>query len=63
MRDEMYGRLWEAHHDQFSEWVGTAFAAAGERLRSLPRLGGAQQLFAAVISAGLTLITFTASAA
>ena len=39
MRDEIDGRMWVAHHEQFSQWVGDA--AADDPRRPLPprRLG------------------------
>ena len=63
MREEMLGRLWDAHHDDFSTRVDRALGLALARLRS-PRLRDLPvQLFAAVAAVGLTLITFTGSTA
>ena len=65
MRDEIDGRLWVAHHDQFSAWIDGAAATARARLRGLaPGLSEAPRLallMAAVL--GLTLLGFTATVA
>ena len=65
MRDELDGRIWNAHHDQFSEWIDGGVAALGARLRGSAPLArrAPPQLLAALAAVGLTLITFTASAA
>ena len=65
MRDEMDARMWNAHHDQFSEWVDSGVAAAAARLRKLGTLAFRVpgQLLAAVAAVGLTLLTFGASGA
>jgi hypothetical protein len=66
MRDEIDGRMWVAHHDQFSEWVGTAAAAVRAGLH---RLGGwdgsVHQLLALAAAFALTALNlgFTSSAA
>jgi len=66
MRDELDSRMWLAHHDQFSQWVG---AAAATIRAGLHRLGGwdgsTHQLLALVAAFALTSLsmTFTSSAA
>ena len=61
MRDRMDAELWNAHHDQFSQWLGEGLSRAGAALR---RGGGAVRVpvqFAAAVAAvslaGLTLGT------
>ena len=65
MRDQMDAEIWNAHHDQFSEWLDGRVAAAGGALRGggrlVPRVPG--QLIAGLFAVGLTLATFGASAA
>jgi hypothetical protein len=56
MRDEMDARLWNEHHDQFSQWAGE-FLDAATTFR-LPRLQPPSQLLAAVGALSLTLLTF-----
>ena len=65
MRDEIDARLWNEHHEQFSEWLDGAVSASVRRLRQLSARGGAvpEQLFATLAAAALTLLTVTASAA
>jgi hypothetical protein len=66
MRDELDGRMWVDHHDQFSEWVGTAAAAIRAGLYRLAGWdGSAHQLLALAAAFALTSlsITFTSSAA
>ena len=63
MRDEYDGRLWTAGHDRFSSDVE---AALGALARSLPRPRLPRvppQLIAALAAVGITLVTFTGSAA
>jgi len=66
MRDEVDGRMWLAHHDQYSRLVGNA--AAGLRA-GLYRLAGwdgsAHQLLALAAAFALTALNlgFTTSAA
>lgn len=62
MRDELDGRMWVAHHDQFNQWVDGAIAGIGGALRlgSLPRLPA--QLLSVAAAVGLTALTFGAAA-
>lgn len=65
MRDEMDGRLWVAHHDQFSQSVDNGLAGIGAGLR----LGGSTamklptQLFAILAASGMTLLTLAGTVA
>ena len=65
MRDQIDAQLWNEHHHQLSEWIGGAIAGGVSRLRDRPRAasGLPVQLIATVFAAGLTALTFTASAA
>lgn len=65
MRDEIDARIWNANHDQFSEWIDGGAAALGARLRGSAPLvrRSSPQLVAALAAVGLTLITFTSSVA
>ena len=63
MRDEMDGRLWNAHHAAFSDSIDAAFAGAAQRIRSIGLGAVPAQLLAALAAVGLTLLTFTGSAA
>ena len=66
MRDEIDGRIWVAHHEDFSAWV----ASAAARIRAgLYRLSGwdgsVHQLLALAAAFALTALnlSFTSSAA
>ena len=65
MRDQMDAQIWNAHHDQFSEWLDGLVLAAGAKLRgSFERAGQAPaQLLAGLLAVSVTLATFGASAA
>ena len=66
MRDEIDGRMWVAHHDAFSQWVGTAAATIRAGLYRLAGWdGSAHQLLALAAAFALTglSLTFTSSAA
>jgi hypothetical protein len=66
MRDEIDGRMWVAHHDQFSQWVGSAAATIRAGLSRLAGWDGSvHQLLALVAAFALTdlSLTFTSSAA
>ena len=63
MRDEMDGRFWDAHHAAFSDSVHAALAGAARRLRKADLGAVPAQLLAAFAAVGLTLLTFTGSAA
>ena len=66
MRDEIDGRMWVAHHDEYSRFVGRAVAAVRA---GLYRLGGwdgsVHQLLALAAAFALTALNlgFTGSAA
>ena len=66
MRDEIDGRMWVAHHDAFSRWVGNAAANIRSGLYRLAGWdGSAHQLLALVAAFALTALnlSFTSSAA
>ena len=64
MRDELDGRMWVAHHDQFGLWVDTALATVRSGLARLSGWDGTtHQLLALVASFALTALTFNATAA
>lgn len=56
MRDEMDARIWNEHHDQFSEWLGAVIDSVAAIRLPRPRL--APHLVAAVTAMTITLITF-----
>ena len=64
MHDRYDAELWNAWHDQFSEWIGQVAGTAG-RILSRSRSAiepGASQLLAVTGAVSLTLLTFTAAA-
>ena len=66
MRDELDGRMWIDHHEQFGQWVGDAAATIRAGLYRLAGWdGSAHQLLALVAAFALTglSLTFTSSAA
>lgn len=66
MRDEMDGRMWVAHHDQYSRLVGNAVAAVRAGFYRLAGWdGSAHQLLALAAAFALTALNlgFTSSAA
>ena len=66
MRDEIDGRMWVAHHDDFSRWVGDAASAIRSGLYRLSGWdGSAHQLIALAAAFALTALnmSFTSSAA
>ena len=65
MHDRYDAELWNAHHDQFSEWIWRLARAGGRTLASsLSALEpGAGQLLAVTGAVSLTLLTFSAAAA
>ena len=66
MRDELDSRMWVAHHDQFSEWVGNAATTVRAGLYRLAGWDGSvHQLLALAAAFALTTLslTFTSSAA
>lgn len=64
MRDQMDAEIWNAHHDQFSEWLDERVAAAGTTLRRGGTLADRvpAQLLATLLAVSLTFATFGASA-
>ena len=65
MRDQIDAEIWNANHDQFSEWIGAALGQARAALdkglaRSSP---AAAQLLAAAFAVSLSLLTVTATVA
>ena len=65
MRDQMDAEIWNAHHDQFSEWLDGRVAAAGAALRASGSLASRVpgQLIARLFAVSLTFAMFGASAA
>jgi hypothetical protein len=65
MRDQMDAEIWNAHHDQFSEYVDGVVAAARRSLRTRGTPAGRvpAQLFAGLFALSLTLTLIGASAA
>jgi len=64
MRDEIDGRMWVAHHEQFGEWVDGAAAALRSGLRRLAAWDGSSQHLLALAAAFLaTALTFNGTAA
>ena len=63
MRDQMDSEIWNANHDQFTKYLGVAFAGAGDRLRRAIAPAGPlpAQLIAGLFAVSLTLATFGAS--
>lgn len=63
MRDEIDGRLWAAHHEQFSESLDAAFASLRSALTRLPNWDGTTQHMLALAAAFvLTALNFNATA-
>jgi hypothetical protein len=66
MRDELDGRMWVAHHDQFNQWVGSAGATIRAGFYRLAGWDGSvHQLLALAAAFALTALNlgFTSSAA
>jgi hypothetical protein len=64
MRDELDGRMWVAHHDQFGEWVDSAIATVKTGLSRLAGWDGStHQLLALVAAFAVTALTFNTTAA
>ena len=62
MLDEMSGRLWVAHHNEFSLSAGRAFARLRHGLSRLASWDGTtQQLFAIVAALLITSLGFTST--
>ena len=64
MRDEMDGRIWTAHHENFSRSIDNGLAAVGARLARVSSWDGTtQHLLALVASLALTALTFNGTTA
>ena len=65
MRDQLDAEIWNASHDQFSQWLDDRVAAAGATLRRSGTLARRVpgQVLATLLAVSLTLATFGASAA
>jgi hypothetical protein len=64
MRDELDGRMWVDHHDQFSEWIDSAIAVLRSGLSRLSTWDGSTaQLLAMIAAFAVTALTFNATAA
>lgn len=53
MLDETGGRLWVAHHNEFSLWAGRAFARLRRGLERLASWDGTTQQLLAIVAAFL----------
>ena len=63
MRDEIDGRIWAAHHEQFSQSVDRVLASLRGALTRLPTWDGTtQHMLALVASFALTALSFNATA-
>jgi len=63
MLDEMSGRLWTAHHDQFSQSAVRAFARLRQGLARFASWDGTtHQLLAIVAALAITSLGFTSTA-
>jgi hypothetical protein len=63
MIDEMDGRLWVAHHNEFSLWAGRAFARLRQGLARFASWDGTtHQLLAIVAALAITTLGFTSTA-
>jgi len=61
MRDQFLGRLWEAHHDQFSADLGNAIDSGAKKASAL--FGGVPmplKAMAAVLALSVTSLLFSA---
>lgn len=64
MRDELDGRMWVAHHEQFGEWVVGAIASVRSGLGRFAHWDGStHQLLAMATAFAVTALTFNATAA
>lgn len=64
MRDELDGRMWVDHHDQFGEWVDSALSVLRSGLSRLATWDGStHQLLALVAAFAVTALTFNTTAA
>lgn len=59
MRDELDGRMWVAHHEQFGQWVDDAIVAIRGGLGRLAYWDGStHQLLALIAAFAITGLTF-----
>jgi hypothetical protein len=62
MLDEMSGRLWVAHHNEFSLWAGRVLARLRRGVERLANWDGTTpQLFAIVAAFVVTSLGFTST--
>jgi hypothetical protein len=63
MRDELDGRMWVDHHEQFGHWIdGAIDGARGGFARLALWDGTTHQLFALIAAFAITGLTFNATA-
>ena len=63
MLDEMDGRLWVTHHNEFSLWAGRALARLRQGLARFASWDGTtHQLLAIVAALAITSLGFTSTA-
>jgi hypothetical protein len=59
MRDELDGRMWIDHHEQFGQWVDGAITAVRSGLARLAHWDGStHQLLAMIAAFAITGLTF-----
>jgi hypothetical protein len=64
MHEAYEGRMWAAHHEQLSNWVGDALAAIGRGLNRLAGWDGSSHKLLAIVAAlAVTLVTFKGTTA
>jgi hypothetical protein len=64
MREELDGRMWVAHHDQFGLWVEGALGSLRAGLSRLSRWDGTSpQLLAMVAALAITALSFNSATA
>ena len=64
MRDELDGRMWVDHHEQFGEWVDSAVATIRSGLGRLAAWDGStHQLLAIIAAFAVTALTFNSTVA
>ena len=62
MRDEMDGRIWTAHHEQFSDAIDAVASKLRSLLTRIPAWDGStQHLLALVASFAVTALSFNAT--
>jgi hypothetical protein len=64
MRDEIDGRIWVAHHDEFAQSIDEAFSRLRSALTRAPAWDGTTvQLLALIASFAITALTFNTTTA